>query len=213
MKWTSLESLSGFATATEHLRLRAMLRALASCGRSSSASAPLSVSILVNSATIRSPFACAKRSNASRWASSPRPTFFPDRACFSVANPIVGNDRLHAGTSAAMGYFGTVVGALPEPFELENSRRYKRAKQAEHGHPHAPGRVVCRQDAPRQFVPTGAPCINTRARCATGALTLWLHILASFIACSVGVIEAPHSQTNYPREGKALVRPQNVPSI
>jgi hypothetical protein len=38
MKWTSLESLSSFATATEHLRLRAMLRALASCGRSSSAS-------------------------------------------------------------------------------------------------------------------------------------------------------------------------------
>ena len=126
MKWTSLESLSSFATATEHLRLRAMLRALASCGRSSSASAPLSVSILVNSATIRSPFACAKRSNASRWASSPRPNpFFPDRACFSVANPIVGNDRLHAGTSAAMGYFNAVVGAFASLLSSKTAARYK----------------------------------------------------------------------------------------
>jgi hypothetical protein len=28
------------------------------------------------------------------------------------ANPIVGNDRLHAGTSAAMDYFNPVVGAF-----------------------------------------------------------------------------------------------------
>jgi hypothetical protein len=45
MKWTSLESLSSFATAIEHLHLRAMLSALANCGRSSSAFAPLPVSI------------------------------------------------------------------------------------------------------------------------------------------------------------------------
>ena len=49
MKWTSLESLSSFATAIEHLRFRATLRALASCGRCSSASAPFPVSISVNS--------------------------------------------------------------------------------------------------------------------------------------------------------------------
>ena len=110
-----------------------------------------------------------------------------------------------------MGYFNAVVGAFASLLSSKTAARYKGLSK--------PSTDTTPQGAwfagrtPRQFVPTGAPCINTRARCATGALTLWLHILASFIACSVGVTEAPHSQTNYPREGKALVRPQNVPGI
>src|SRR5262245_31088919 len=52
MKWTSLDSLSSFVTAIEHLRFRARLSALANCGRSSSASAPLPVSTCGISANI-----------------------------------------------------------------------------------------------------------------------------------------------------------------
>jgi hypothetical protein len=123
--------------------------------------------ISVNSATIWSPFACAKRSNASRWASSPRPNpFFPDLACLG-ANSIVGNDRLHTGTL----YFNPLLADL----QAENGRRYTRAKQTEHGH-HVPGRVVCRQDGAssirsssvlsrsRNYVPMGCPIARSRRR-------------------------------------------------
>jgi hypothetical protein len=88
-----------------------------------------------------------------------------------------------------MGYFNPVVGAFASLLSSKTAARYKGLSKPS-----------------TDTTPQGAWC-------ATGALTLWLHILASFIACSVGVTEAPHSQTNYPREGKALVWPQNVPGI
>ena len=52
---------------------RAAAKEAASCGRRSSASAPLPVSTSVNSETTLKPSATAKRATAARWALSPRP--------------------------------------------------------------------------------------------------------------------------------------------
>ena len=169
MKWTSLESLSSFPTAIEHLRFRAILRALASCGRSSSASAPLSVSISVNSAIIWSPFACAKRSNASRWASSPRPNpFFPDRACFCGANSIVGNDRLHGGASGwPETYFNPLV-VFVGPAKVDAFGKYVIANTAGLGPSHAT--LTTRPSTSSAAAPAGSNseiCSLMRSPCAT----------------------------------------------
>ena len=68
------------ATQTEILARFAALSAAASCGRLSSASAPLPVSTSVNSAATSRPSALANVATAARWASSPR----PDRPCWAV---------------------------------------------------------------------------------------------------------------------------------
>ena len=80
MNATSLDSRSSLATATEALAFFAAFSAALSCGRRSSASAPLPVSTSVNWATISKPSALANAATALRCAFRPK----PERPCFWV---------------------------------------------------------------------------------------------------------------------------------
>ena len=73
MKCTSRDSRSSLETDHRAPSLRAALMAAASCGRRSSASAPLPVSLSSNVAAILKPSAAAKALMASRWAARPWP--------------------------------------------------------------------------------------------------------------------------------------------
>ena len=77
---TSRERRSSFETTTEHLFARAALRAAASFGRRSRASAPLPVSASVYSPMMAKPSAAANRSIAARCAAMPS----PERCCRCV---------------------------------------------------------------------------------------------------------------------------------
>jgi hypothetical protein len=73
MKATSRLKRSSLATSTAHLAFLAGISAIASCGRLPSASAPLPVSISMNSPMISKPSAAANATLAARCASRPRP--------------------------------------------------------------------------------------------------------------------------------------------
>jgi hypothetical protein len=90
-KATSRDNRSSLATTTLHFLLFAAARAAASCGRLSSASAPLPLSNSTNSPQMAKDSAAANRSIAARCASIPR----PERCCCRVETLKIGDYALH----------------------------------------------------------------------------------------------------------------------